>query len=1249
MTDWHCGWTTKADFNRWQVEDLPVYAVPEGAAPLDRVGERLVPRRVDGFVLRNELMHCSIAHRYFEHDVWATAIGNMAGPWGPLLSEPVAYGGNATSEAPAHDFVLELDGELLPAPLWRMRRARRLRHAPVVNTVAQAVPLELSSIDFAPSAPDLPVICRAVRVRNASPVPRRVAVRCYIGLQDMVTRHCQLFSPHGLPGRHSLGYNRAAPDGEGGLVFESESRVLLVATDPPAGQVAIGGQGQPVWDAKAPPVAIEAVRNPADGFVRVELGELAPGEAKQFCLYLATGPDPTAAREILAEARSRGPERLLQSTVAHWQKEREGARFATSDPRLTDLIDALRDTVVQMSRRPHGHIRVGYYYNRAILKCGAHQRAGDNLSQVIENWRLGGITNEYHSFGATSYWYDHAEIPQLLTMLVKDYHDWTGDDAMLTEARPLVEDCMAFLALTDRGLQILSGDETYRYCTVTDPWAENADNSFAAVCCLEWAARVWPEHLQDYAPLAACIRAAIDRHLVLPEGRYAHYVTANGWRDERPIADIMLRPLLLGYASPRDAVVRRSVEDVWRYNRLPDGTITTDPVFYQSGQGACLMLQSLAEFDSSVASEYFWSFVDAAPATGGWWEYTDNQDTTKSGGRLLGPEPLPSALEGLLHYLFGHKPVAGGLEVAPHLPQGLDWARVEGFALHGRRYDLSVKPNAMSLSCEGQELLSANRPLRARVTGHCLEAWPIIPTPPYPDVAPARLSWQDGWQVTPCPALGDVCLVFSLPGQALRYEQSCDGRGVTVMLTNLGERACTCQVLGQTRQLAAQERWCLALPIAAEGTISWAVLSPYQQRLEEVEPGAGFALQGRVSRNDGAPWRGELAISGAQEACVELDALGCFSAALAAPSEPGTHTYCLATHGVGMPEVEFALRVSENPLARLDEILGNLTPGAALVIGNEPAARGAALWIWQEILNIKQLSLPIHGTPLPAGETLNLLVVGSDVAPRLSAPLVRGEGYAIHRNPWNPQRYLIHVPLSEDHDVRRMAHGLVQTLQLHTRRPARQYRRPQPNEGIAIYEFNACHRDWQTASLFGRRPWQPLQVEIEAGSAQACIGGLLVTRASLSLQDIGQVGEMSAPYVRVQTFSTHPFTTTVAVECDADELHPVRVRLRAPLGVRLVWIPDISYYWVTGLSPTCHYDGTEEVARVWRESDGSQVIEISLRPGEPIRPVLRYPAQGWTPTYPATYRRMEAVFTCLAPVSFCSSTDRIPSPPAQDG
>ena len=119
--------------------------------------------------------------------------------------------------------------------------------------------------------------------------------------------------------------------------------------------------------------------------------------------------------------------------------------------------------------------------------------------------------------------------------------------------------------------------------------------------------------------------------------------------------------------------------------------------------------------------------------------------------------------------------------------------------------------------------------------------------------------------------------------------------------------------------------------------------------------------------------------------------------------------------------------------------------------------------------------------------------------------------------------------------------------------------------------------------------------------------------------------------MRVQSFSTHPFTATVAVDCDAPAPLAVTVRLRVPRGVRMIWIPDISYYWVTGLPPTCHFDGAEEVARVWREADGTEVVEVSLRPGEPIRPVLRYPPRGWTPQYPTTYRRMEAVFSYLAP------------------
>ncbi|MDI7277357.1 MAG: hypothetical protein QME94_15375, partial [Anaerolineae bacterium] len=113
--DWHRAFVESADFNSWQVEDLPAYAVveraralghgirrqvldlpayavAEGAGALDRVGGRLIPRRADGFVLRNDLVHCSLAHRYRDHAVWVTALSSLAGPWGPLLTEPSSYG-----------------------------------------------------------------------------------------------------------------------------------------------------------------------------------------------------------------------------------------------------------------------------------------------------------------------------------------------------------------------------------------------------------------------------------------------------------------------------------------------------------------------------------------------------------------------------------------------------------------------------------------------------------------------------------------------------------------------------------------------------------------------------------------------------------------------------------------------------------------------------------------------------------------------------------------------------------------------------------------------------------------------------------------------------------------------------------------------------------------------------------------------------------------------------------------------------
>ncbi|HID95725.1 MAG TPA: hypothetical protein EYP53_06685 [Candidatus Latescibacteria bacterium] len=970
--DWITNFLRRVEFSQWEVQDLPAetFRIPEGYLVK---GGRCVPKRPDGFLIGNGLVRAAIATRSHEGVLYPTAISHLFGPtYGHLvLRESYTHGGaEYTSPYPCQDFLVEFDKGFLTAEGADYRVARRLLGTPITNSFYRNAFLELMTLDFAPVDPPIPALIRVVRVRNLGDDPIQANVYCYLALansrSDAARFDCSRFEP-GL-GLLSYGtacsyhaLNHGLPDD---LPF-----ALLFAADKLA-SAGVGSATNRCWNGilrKDPPRS-EYSREPFDGYLKVNLGEIPGRGSASFPCLIILALHGEEAENTLKDIRARPVRDLLEDTYNHWRRWSAKPEFSSSCPRFDHLLDSLKllekmycdeagGIVAGMLNYGLGYwVRDGYYQARAFLKLGKYDEARRNIEIFIDRVRRQGVTNCYHLDGTAgdgTYSINY-ELPSLLVLMARDYFEFTRDEAALKKVTPYIKKAAEEIRLTGNFLTMASGDETWRIPGVSENWAESPDNTFAAALAFEFAHKLLGD--ETYKDLARKVHEGLTRYCISSDGRYIHYRTKDGSADERPITNIMARPVILGYAEAKDPVVRRGLEAAWRYNRIEEGVVKHDTLSTgYPGNAPGYMIYCLAELDAIAGSQFFWNLVDLASASGSYWEFYYTEDPNSSGERLRSWDSA-SILEGLLHYLYGITPLEDGFKIAPHLPEGIESLEVQDLTVGKSCLSVSVRCDKFLLSEGKNRILRASKPLRIAMYIGRLEIFPIGASPPYLDASP--IAWdRNRRRLDLSPSLGDL----DLETDDFVYSQRIHEDRASVKVEN--KAALSMEVLwdDETWQIGPKSHRSFEMT----GDVlknEFSLLTTDYQVMESAGPGEECIIRGRAYYKNGVPYSGELSIMFCEEGLrTESDDLGYYEIRIHTPGKRGELPLKFS---IGDEVSEGRITVLEDPIQDIDNILCWQGQPNCSILAEKKAQTVRAAWeIWKEILADKGVQLPVVFNP----------------------------------------------------------------------------------------------------------------------------------------------------------------------------------------------------------------------------------------------------------------------------------------------
>ncbi len=334
-----------------------------------------------------------------------------------------------------------------------------------------------------------------------------------------------------------------------------------------------------------------------------------------------------------------------------------------------------------------------------------------------------------------------AESPSYLVLHYKAYLDATGDWAPLEERYGMLRHALIHQNIREGCLLPFSGDETFRIAMaagfgqwVYDEYADthlSANSSFLFVAAAEFLARVaqhfgYTEHEEQYDTLAADFRACAEQYYWLEDkGFYTPIIDINTLEpDDRPYEDVNTKPLWVGYMDADDPHARENVVNTWNELGREDGLMHTPlhPNYNWMGillgfsEGALTgmnygyTLDNLARIDHPMAEKAFTLYDDFYHTSGVVSEGQIVDDFSRfmylyeALGAVSDLTARFRSWEGGLNgaaqiqYLFGLEldAVDNRIALAPHLPEGWEFASMKDIVLADKNIDVRVEDDGQT-------------------------------------------------------------------------------------------------------------------------------------------------------------------------------------------------------------------------------------------------------------------------------------------------------------------------------------------------------------------------------------------------------------------------------------------------------------------------------------------------------------------------------------------------------------------------
>jgi hypothetical protein len=521
----------------------------------------------------------------------------------------------------------------MPLAAFPDQTLRRIAHTSIAVSESTRDDLKVTSIDFAPMAPESNFLCRWFLVENTGSASRRVR----------------------------LALNFMAP-GEwaeiGANTYQLGDKLAFVSDAPLSTR----------------PEQID-----------LSFGHLEPGERASAAVLLVAA-DAARLAEHIAQAQAALPNLLdlLDQTKADWEAWCAAVPLETGDSRMDDLLDSLLCLVrthigtqaihTGSLRYPHNRawIRDSYWVQRALLELGRSEEGRLNLDFFHRAWQASGIASYYEipTYGSTAYGYHGVELPHYLVLMVRDAERMAGVDG--AAYWDMVRGCLDEAAVPPNGLQPMNGDETWLLAAPVRELDALLDNSWLLAASAEYgadlAARMGDgERSARYHSMASRARVAINSFL--PRMNEAEWFAvgcgADGSRDSSLCPGVLARGAVLDVMPATEPYLAAGLLTGWHRLGYDRGIRAHPRSATVSGGTPGYVLYAAADCPGcTFVPDLARRMLDFASATGCVWEFHDMHDPAWGGEkRRLWDSAV--VLMGLVHALFESRQADDGLTFVP--------------------------------------------------------------------------------------------------------------------------------------------------------------------------------------------------------------------------------------------------------------------------------------------------------------------------------------------------------------------------------------------------------------------------------------------------------------------------------------------------------------------------------------------------------------------------------------------------------
>jgi hypothetical protein len=525
------------------------------------------------------------------------------------------------------------DREPIPLAAFPDQTLRRVVHTSIAVSESTRDGLKVTSIDFAPMAPENNFLCRWFLVENTGSASRRVQ----LALNFMAPGEWAKIDAN----THQLGDN------------------LAFVSDVPL--------------------------RPRPEQMNLSLGRLKPGERAAAAVLLVAA-DEARLTEHIAQAQAALPNLLdlLDQTKADWEAWCAAVPLKTGDSRMDDLLDSLLCLVrahigtqaIHTGSLRYSHnrawIRDSYWVQRALFELGRAEEGKLNLDFFHRAWQASGIASYYEipTYGSTAYGYHGVELPHYLVLMVRDAERMAGVDG--AAYWDMVRGCLDEAAVPPNGLQPMNGDETWLLAAPVRELDALLDNSWLLAAAAEYGADLAArmddsERAARYHSMASRARVAINSFL--PRKNEAEWFAlgcgADGSLDSSLCPGVLARGAVLDVMPATEPYLAAGLLTGWSRLGYERGIRTHPRSATVSGGTPGYVLYAAADCPGcTFVPDLARRMLDFASATGCVWEFHDMHDPAWGGEkRRLWDSAV--VLMGLVHALFESRQADDGFTFVP--------------------------------------------------------------------------------------------------------------------------------------------------------------------------------------------------------------------------------------------------------------------------------------------------------------------------------------------------------------------------------------------------------------------------------------------------------------------------------------------------------------------------------------------------------------------------------------------------------